>query len=222
MSNYEYLTGMDISYSSGSLEREEYPEEARGSGLRYNVKFVLSLDFESFKSAANRHIPNYLDSGLNAIRPELKGLGYHTSYDYFAYDAGKIRSSAELYPVFTKAESYFDAWSDEELLSTRYSRPTFTLEKETLIITAAQHFRNSDGTDLTTENLPIILFDWSLNVMQGHNKAEAKAPISKAILAYTQDESVTVEGKSVRKGTKYIVGSQLNVGSIPGNKVLTA
>ena len=60
--------------------------------IGYTIKFKLLLDFEAFKVAANAAIPGYLDSFINAIRPELGGLAYHLWYNYFSDAAGKIHS----------------------------------------------------------------------------------------------------------------------------------
>lgn len=82
---YRKLQGMELTFVEGELKRNNGERT-----ISYSVTFDMSLDFTHFVQMANVYIPGYLDSPINAIRPELDGLAYHYSYNYFSARQGAL------------------------------------------------------------------------------------------------------------------------------------
>ncbi|MNF77616.1 hypothetical protein D3C85_989100 [compost metagenome] len=219
---YRRLEGMALTFVSGTLEQNDERM------LSYAVTFRMSLDFVHFLHMSNQFLSGYLDDPVNAIRPELGGLAYHYSYNYFFSAAGDIRSSADLFKVFASPYYYMDAWSTGGL-ERRYGKPAFRHVGEQLEVTVRRDFRWEDGAPIYVKDLPLITFDWSLNVMQGHSSQKPKpklkpklAPGSIVIFGYTEAETVEIGGVPVRKRMRYMVGSELQLGAILPEQILTA
>ncbi|ABA73301.1 hypothetical protein [Pseudomonas fluorescens] len=111
--------GMEVEFVSGKLERD-VAERA----IFYEFKVNLKLDFLNFLVMANQFIPNYLESRINAIRPELSGLAYHISYQQLMDAAGNIRDSQALFNLFNRPSDYLDVWSSNGATEQRYAKPT--------------------------------------------------------------------------------------------------
>ncbi|MCF4995154.1 hypothetical protein GIW70_00215 [Pseudomonas syringae] len=222
---YRYLQGMELDFVFGVLE--ERPEMAIG----YTVMFKLSLDFTHFVQMANVYIPGYLNGPINAIRPELAGLGYHYAYNYFFDAAGKMRGNEDLFKVFRAPEYYFDDWSDG-LLIRRYGKPEFEYVDGQLQMTARQDFRLSHKRQIQISDLPVVQFQWALHLLEGHTfngdqRAAASfetlnAPTSVVVFGSAQEDLVPVEGDQMLRGSKYLVGRELNFGPITADRVRTA
>jgi hypothetical protein len=215
---YRRLEGMALEFVSGVLE--EKPAEG---AIGYTVMFKLLLDFTHFVHMANRYIPGYLESPINAIRPELGGLAYHLSYDYFSGAAGNIHSSQALFNIFSNPEFYMSEWSSGGL-SRRYANPDLKVEGNELIIKATQDFRwDEDKRQVVIGDLPVIGFNWALNLLQGHTTApDIQAPTTKVVLGYAQEDSVIVEGAKMLRGTLYMTASKLRFGAITASDIKVA
>lgn len=219
---YKYLEGMKLEFVSGVLE--ERPEKKE---IGYTVTFKLSLDFDLFKEAANTHIPDYFNRYFNAIRPELMGLAYHYSQSYFGDEAGNIHNNEELFKRFTHSSSYFDGWTDENPRR-RYGKPKFEIADGHLLVTATQDFMLENG-EIRISDLPVIPFQWALNLMLGHglwhrlNYFEGpRSPVSIVILGYAQEDIVPIGEVQMLRNTRYMVGKNLSFGVIPESQILTA
>ncbi|MHC8349559.1 hypothetical protein ACYZT7_09310 [Pseudomonas sp. RT4P38] len=218
---YKNLQGMKLEFVSGVLE--ERPEKKE---IGYTVTFKLSLDFDLFEEAANIHIPGYFNRYFNAIRPELRGLAYHYSQSFFGDSAGKILKNEDLFGRFTHQSFYYDDWMDGNLLR-RYGKPNFEIVDGQLQVTAMQDFR-LENDEIQISDLPIIQFDWALNLMMDHwlwgsNIFEApRSPVSIVIFGCTQEELMTIEGEEMRLDTRYMVGKDLKFGDIQKEMILTA
>lgn len=221
---YKNLGGMELSFVLGVVEAN--PGDR---AIACAFTFDLALDFARFKDAANKYVPNYLENEINAIRPELDGLAYHLSYDYFADQAGKIVNNAALFHVFTGPDSYFDGWSSG-VMERRYHKPVFQILDGKLRLAARTDFRWEDPKRLITiADLPIIQFQWALNVMEGHDinvpgqsGADIKAPFSMVVFTYTGEDLVEVEGLQMYRGTRYVRTWTLNFGPVAPQQILIA
>ncbi|MFJ2686593.1 hypothetical protein ACIOYV_23020 [Pseudomonas sp. NPDC087342] len=216
---YRKLQGMELAFVEGELKRN-----AGERTISYSVTFDMSLDFTHFVQMANVYIPGYLDNPINAIRPELDGLAYHYSYNYFFGAAGDIRDNKALFDVFTSPGYYMDQWSNGGLgLEQRYSKPEFTRVDGKLRITAQTDFRWEDpARQIDTADLPIIRFQWALNLLQGDTLLTDVAPTTMAIFMYAQEDLVEVEGQSMYRGTRYMKGRELSFGEILPGQILAA
>lgn len=221
---YKKLGGMELNFVSGAVEAN-VGERA----IACAFTFDLMLEFARFKDAANKYVPNYLEVATNAIRPELDGLAYHTSFDYFAGQAGRIDSNEALFRIFTRSDSYFDGWSSGGL-ERRYHKPIFQPLDGKLRLEARSYFRWEDPKRLITiADLPLIQFQWALNVMEGHavslseaSLSDIKAPDSKVAFMYASQEQLEVEGVQMYRGTRYVKGWKLAFGPITSEQILTA
>jgi hypothetical protein len=208
---------MRLTFVSGTLERN-----AERNVLSYTVMFRLSLDFSNFKVMAELFIPDYLNNPFNAIRPELGGLAYHFSYNYFFSAAGNIKTSEALFEVFAKPEYYSDSWSTADM-ENRYNKPAFQYIGGDLQVTARRDYRWVDGREIEVADLPTVPFGWELNVMKGHEMVDPPiSPGSAVRLGYASPEMVDVGGGQMRKGTRYMIGSELQLGAISEAQILTA
>lgn len=228
---YQKLQDMEMAFVEGVLERRH--DEVVGSTIGYTVTFEMSLDFTHFVQMANAHIPEYLRSEVNAIRPELMGLAYHYSYNYFAGSAGNIGTKEDLFDVFTSAANYLDIWG-EGALWRRYGKPEFAMVKGKLQVTARQDFCFPPSTEreIQIADLPIIQFQWALNLMRGHtfqgglglNRLldEWRAPASIVILGYAQADLVPVGEEMIRRDALYMNGKELTFGRISPEQILKA
>ncbi|KAB0506244.1 MULTISPECIES: hypothetical protein [Pseudomonas] len=213
---YTRLEGMGLKFVSGNVEHR-----LEEGAIGYTIKFKLLLDFEAFKVAANAAIPGYLDSFINAIRPELGGLAYHLWYNYFSDAAGKIHSFERLCEVFSWAGNYFDQWT-EGSLARRYAKPTFEVVGNDIFITCGQYFRWSDRKrEIVIGDLPVVSFFWGLGLMQGHTRLE-RAPGHVLTLGYVYEDLVEVDGAPMNRGMLYMRGHQLAFGKISANDIRIA
>ena len=213
---YEHLQGMGLVFVSGRLE------DKPGMGaIGYSITFRLLLDFERFKKAANAYVPDYLDSPINAIRPELAGLAYHYSYNYFLGNAGHIHSFEQLCRVFSSADDYMSEWSGNDL-SRRYGKPLFEFFDNDVFITVSQDFRWMDRKRrIVIAELPLIEFSWALNIMLGHERL-ARAPTRIVVLGYFHEDMVKVDGVQMHRGILYLKGSDLQFGKLTVNDIKIA
>ena len=182
----------------------------------------MTLDFKHFVQMAQVCIPRYLDSPINAIRPELTGLAHHYSYNYFSDVAGHINSAQTLFDLFTGPDNYMDDWSSGGM-ERRYAKPEFAFGTGALRITARAYFRWEDpARQIEIADLPMISFQWALNLMEGHSKTgDELAPSNVVILMYAYEEFVEVEGQQLFKGTRYMKGGKLGFGQISPGQILT-
>lgn len=215
---YRKLEGMDVEFVSGRLE-----ENPRERAIGYTVVFKLKLDFTHFVQMASQYIPGYLNEPTNAIRPELGGLAYHHTYNYFFGAAGKIDSSEKLFDIFARPDFYMEDWINGAL-ERRYRKPEFAIVDGALLITARQDFRWEDpGRQIKIEDLPITTFHWALSLIETVGKVpESIYPVTKVVLMYTHEDVVEVEGVPMLRGMRYIDGKKLKFGAITDKQVLTA
>ncbi|WP_432218972.1 hypothetical protein ACREYJ_08100 [Pseudomonas kribbensis] len=216
---YRKLSGMELEFVSGRLERD-----AGERAIFYEVTFDLKLDFLNFMVMANQYIPNYLDWPINAIRPEMGGFAYHYAYNYFFDAAGNIRDNQALFALFTHSSFYMDQWSSGgEPLERRYEKPSFVVVNNWLRVTARQYFRLSAGSPLIEiSDLPRIFFEWALNLMESDDLFSGAAPETRVVLMQADEEVVDVGGESVFKGTHYLDNAALSFGPITKAHVLVA
>ncbi|RBB99864.1 hypothetical protein C3E98_005910 [Pseudomonas sp. MWU13-2625] len=215
--NYRQLGKMGLEFVSGALE-----QDADRKVLSYTVTFRLSLDFINFVVMTGQFVPGYLDDPLNAIRPELGGFAYHFSYNYFFSAAGNIKTSEALFKVFANPEYYSDSWATADL-EHRYHKPAFQYIDGGLQVTARRDYRWADGREIEVADLPIIPFGWELNVLQGHEMVDPPiSPATAVIVGYASEDMVDVGGLTMRKGTRYMIGSELRIGAISEVQILTA
>lgn len=212
---YRKLQGMELEFVSGRLE-----ENPRERAIGYTVTFKMSLDFTHFEQMANQYISGYLSDRINAIRPELDGLAYHYSYNYFSEAAGNIHDNKALFDVFTSPEYYMDQWSSGGL-ERRYGKPEFEVIDGQLQVTARRDFRWGDKRQIVIGDLPIISFMWALNLLEGHD-LQVQAPGTRVVLGYAQEDFVEQEGLSMLRGTRYMIGKKLEFGEIGKEQILTA
>ncbi|WP_238541972.1 hypothetical protein [Pseudomonas sp. GM50] len=216
-SQYKKLQGMELAFVSGVLE-----ENSLERAIGYSVTFRMSLDFTHFVLMANQYIKGYLNDPLNAIRPELGGLAYHYSYNYFFGAAGSIKSSLALFEVFTNPLYYMTEWS-AGTLQRRYGKPGFAVVDGKLQVTARMDFRRKDKRPMLIGDLPVIQFGWALNLMQGHKFSfPLTAPATVVVLGYAEEDFVAVGDTRMRRGTRYMVGRELQFGAINPKQILTA
>lgn len=216
---YRKCPGMEIKFVSGKLERD-VAERA----IFYEVTLDLELDFLNFLVMANLYIPNYLDSPINAIRPEFTGLAYHYSYNYFFDAAGKIGSNQALFDVFIHPRFYMNQWSSGGgLVEQRYEKPVFSVVDDNLRMTAKQYFRlGAANPPIEISDLPFIWFQWALNLLLGHTQASAVVPETMVVLMQAEEALVDVGGVSVFKGTRYLDNATLTFGPITQSQILIA
>ncbi|MCP1476313.1 hypothetical protein ABIA54_004841 [Pseudomonas sp. EB276 TE3739] len=216
---YRKLEGMTLEFVSGRLE--ENPKER---SIRYTASFDLGMDFTHFVQMANVYIPDYLHNPVNAIRPELDGLAYHYSYNYLFDTAGNIRDNQALFELFTPSRYYADQWGTGPDLEVRFGKPTFERIGRALRITARKDFRSLEGNHLIQlGELPVIQFHWALNLLEGHMAGPGvRAPVSKVVLMYMDEDYVEVEGEQLLRGTQYLNGEQLTFGEISPKQILIA
>ncbi|MFJ4545783.1 hypothetical protein ACIP1X_19560 [Pseudomonas sp. NPDC088885] len=211
---YKHLAGMELEFVSARLD-ENVSEKTIG----YSAKFKLSLDFLNFKVAANLHIPGFLDNPLNAIRPEVDGLATHYAYNYLFSAAGNISTSEALFKVFTRPEYYMSHWSTGGLES-RYGVPDFEVVDGQLHVTARLDYRLDGGRQIQIRDLPIIYFQWQLNLLLGDSEyPELKSPETKVVLMYGKEPLVSVEGKPMYTDTRYMIGRELAFGDIGADQI---
>lgn len=216
---YRKLPGMEMEFVSGKLERD-----AGERAIFYEVTFSLKLDFLNFLVMANQYIPGYLDTPINAIRPELAGFAYHYSYNYFFGAAGNISDNPSLFALFTDPGYYMDQWaSDGGPVERRYGKPSFTVVGNQLRITTRQYFRLDAGAPpIEISDLPFIRFEWALNLMEGQEKSTNVAPVTRAVLMYMEEDVVDAGGQSVFRGTRYLDNASLSIGPITSAHILVA
>ncbi|MBY8937894.1 hypothetical protein [Pseudomonas fluorescens] len=216
---YKKLEGMTLDFVSGRLE--ENPKER---SIRYTASFDLDLDFTHFVQMANVYIPGYLDNPVNAIRPELDGLAYHYSYNYLFDAAGNIRDNQALFELFTSPRYYMDQWATGPDLAVRFGKPTFERVGRTLRITARKDFRSlQDDHLIQLGELPVIQFHWALNLLESHLTGPGtRAPETKVVFMYMDEDFVEVEGEQLLRGTQYLNGKELKFGEILPKQILIA
>lgn len=221
---YKHLEGMSLEFLSGEVEAN-----AGERAIRCSFTFDMRLDYTRFVKLANEYIPGYLDSPINAIRPELEGLAYHVSFNYLGGAAGNIGSNAALFRLFVNPSDYQSNWSSSEL-QRRYGRPEFEIFGSRLRMNARTDFRWEDPKRMIEiADLPIIWFQWALGLMEGHDvspdspPSDTKAPATKVVGMYPSDELVDIgEGLQIFKGMRYVRGSTLNFGRILQEQMLIA
>ncbi|MHC8393602.1 hypothetical protein ACYZT8_08025 [Pseudomonas sp. LB3P93] len=215
---YRKLQGMELEFVSGRLE--ENPAER---AIGYTITFKLNLDFTNFVQMANLYISGYLNNPINAIRPELTSFAYHYSYNYFFDAAGNIRDKEDLFNVFTSPGYYMSQWSSGGL-ERRYAKPQFEIIDDQLQVTARMDFRWEDKRPIVVKDLPIIPFEWSLNLMKGEfsGRANVLAPATVVLLGYADETLVNQDGVEMHKGTRYMIGRKLEFGDIHRQHILTA
>lgn len=148
---------------------------------------------------------------------------------YFAGQAGRIDSNEALFRIFAHPDSYSDGWSIGGL-ERRYHKPVFQILDGKLRLAARIDFRWEDPKRIITiADLPIIQFQWALNVMEGHeiNASEAplsalKAPSSMVVFMYASEGWVEIDGLQMFRGTRYVRGWKLNFGPVTPEQILTA
>lgn len=150
---------MDLKFVSGVLK--DKPAE---SAIGYSVTFRMPLDFTHFVQVANAYIPEYLNFQDNAIRPVLDGFANHDSFNYLAGSAGNIHSAEALCRIFDDPKYYNDQWSNGGL-ERRYYKPEFSFVDGELQVVATQDFRHSKKRELLVSDLPVITFQWALDLM---------------------------------------------------------
>ncbi|MHC8342957.1 hypothetical protein [Pseudomonas sp. RT6P73] len=221
---YRKLHGMELKFVSGRLE--EKPAEW---AIGYTVTFKMSLDFTNFVQMANQYIPGYLNNPINAIRPELTSFAYHYSYNYFFDAAGDIGNKENLFNVFRHPGYYMNQWSTGGL-ERRYGKPQFEIIDDQLHITARMDFRWEDKRPIVVEDLPVIPFEWALNLLEGEfvdpvtavPPATVVAPATAVVLGYAEEKWVDQDGLKMLKGTRYMIGSKLEFGEINKEQIYTA
>lgn len=213
---YRKLQGMALDFVSGVLEEDRLERT-----ISYSAMFYMTLDFTHFVQRANAYIPGYLNDPINAIRPELDGLGYHYAYNYFFDAAGNISDNRKLFDVFTPPSYYMDQWSSGGLEEC-YHKPQFSVVDGRLQVVSRKDFRWENKGEINVEDLPVIRFQWALNLMQGHDLSDQKAPMTVVALGYAEEDFVEVEGLQMRRGTRYMVGETLHLGPIHEEQILTA
>lgn len=214
---YRKCPGMEIKFVSGKLERD-----VAQRAISYELNWDLGLDYLNFLVMANLYIPNYLESPINAIRPELTGLAYHHAYNYFFDAAGSIAGNQALFNVFTHNSFYMDRWSTGGV-EQRYEKPSFSVVNNNLRMTAKKYFRLGAGDPpIEISDLPFIWFEWALNLMEGLEQASVIAPETKVVLMQAEEVVVDVEGHNVFKGTRYLDNTKLAFGPITQSQILIA
>ena len=213
---YRKLQGMALEFVSGVLEEDRLERT-----ISYSATFDMTLDFTHFVQMANAYIPGYLNGPINAIRPELDGLGYHYAYNYFFGAAGNIGDHRALFDVFTSPRYYMDQWSSGGLEEC-YHKPQFSVVDGRLQVVSRKDFRWENKREINVEDLPVIRFQWALNLMQGHNLSGQQAPLTIVVLGYAEEDFVEVEGLQMHRGTRYMVGKALHLGPIHKEQILTA
>lgn len=219
---YRHLEGMSLEFLSGMVE-----SNAGERAIRCSFTFDMRLDYTRFVNVANEYIPDYLDRPRNAIRPELDGLAYHNSFNYFGGTAGNIGSNNALFRIFANPDDYVSTWPSSELQK-RYGKPEMDIFGGRLRMNVYSDFRWEDPKRMIEiADLPIIGFQWALNLMEGHSDStdappDTKAPFSKVVVMYAYEELVDIEGLQIFRGTRYVRGSALNYGRILQEQVLIA
>lgn len=216
---YKNLEGMTLEYVSGILERN-----IKENSIRYTMKFDLDLDFESFVKMANAYIPGYLNSPVNAIRPELDGLAYHYSYNYLFDAAGNIHDKLALFKLFASPGYYMDQWGTGPDFQDRYAKPAFEVVGQKLRVEVRKDFKLLDDTRMIEiADLPLIKFHWALNLLQSDFVFfYITAPATVVVLMYMDEDFVEIEGESMFRGTQYLDRNGLDFGNITAKQILTA
>lgn len=220
---YRHLAGMNLEFLSGTVEAN-----AGERAISCSFTFDLRLPYTSFVNMANEYIPGYLGSAINAIRPEFDGLAYHVSYNYFGGAAGNIGSNDALFRVIAHPNDYQSEWSSGGLQK-RYGKPELEVFGGRMRMIARSDFRWEDPRRMIEiADLPIIRFQWALNLMEGHLASSelppsgSKAPESKVVVMYPQEDLVDVEGEQMFRGMRYVRGSALSYGRIAPERILAA
>lgn len=217
---YKHLDGMEMRFISGKLERD-----VAQRAIFYEITWELRLDFAKFKALAEIYIPSYLDSPVNAIRPELAGSAYHYSYNYFFGAAGNIVDNQTLFDLFTSAAYYMDQWSSGGgPVERRYAKPVFQMIGGNLQITSRQYFRLGAGDPpIEPADLPFIWFEWALNLMKGEMQVSAVNPETVVVVMQAEETLVDVGAPhTIYKGTPYLDNRALALGPIFASHILIA
>jgi len=216
---YKKLEGMTLKFVSGMLE-----QNIKEGSIRYTVIFDLDLDFTHFVQMANVYIPGYLNNPVNAIRPELDGLAYHYSYNYFFDAAGSIGDKFALFQLFTSPGYYMDQWATGPDFKVRHGKPAFEIVGKTLRVKATKDFKLLDDSGvIEIGDLPIIEFHWALNLLQSDlTIPDITGPVTKVVLMYMDEDFVEVEGQPILRGTQYLDRNGLDFGEITAKQILTA
>lgn len=217
------LRGMALEFVAGTVKRS--PDR---KSINCQFTFDMVLEFKNFKEAANSWLPDYLDHEENAIRPELLGLAYHNSFNYLAGQAGRINSSEALFKLFDNPRDYISEWWGSAL-KWCYRLPDFQIVEGKLRIFAGTYFEKWDGSNISIAELPLIPFEWALNVMEGHEKKSSDKPSSDSVapgsvvtFMYMSEDKVLVDGSLMFRGTRYVRAWELGSENITPEQILIA
>ncbi|WP_426235133.1 hypothetical protein [Pseudomonas sp. TWP3-2] len=222
MSVFEYkqLKGMRLQFVSGELK--DYPDEP---AIGYEMTFHAFVDFTYLREAANDLIPGYFDSGVNSIRVPMTGLGVYGTY---ADVTGSIDSAAALFNLITNPLHYNAGWFDSWPFELHVSKPQFGLLQNPLVITARRRYKfplldgQSKSPPITIKDLPTILFEWALTLLEAHDDSAKNAPFERGTLGYMGEDLVPVGDTRMREGTLYINPVGLQFGDITPQQILAA
>lgn len=216
---YKHLDGMKLKFISGKLERD-----VAQRAIYCQMTWELALDFAKFQAMADLYIPEYLSKPLNAIRPELAGSAYHYSYNYLFSAAGSIVDNQTLFALFSSPGYYMDEWSSGGgPVEHRYDKPVFKMEGGNFHITSRRYFRLGAGDPpIEPRDLPLIWFEWGLNLMKGDTKVSVFNPETVVVVMHAEEALVDVGGSPLYKGTPYFDSNALALGPIFAQQILIA
>jgi hypothetical protein len=215
VADYRQLEGMGLEFVSGSVVQE------LAHMLTYTVTFTAVLDFTHFVQMSNVYVPGYLASEHNAVKPVLEGMAYHVFYNRFGSAAGNIGTTDALSKVFASPDNYLNEWADVGL-QRRYHKPRFDMVNGQLQVTGGQDFRWEDEREIKPQDVPDVHFSWTLNVLKASPDDPFHQPDEIVRFGYAEQAFVEVGGRPIRKGTRYMVGRELQLGAINPKQILTA
>lgn len=220
------LEGMELEFQSGNVETGILGPDGQ-SGVRYNIKFKLILDFDNFTNRVLESLPHFYEKPYESyFHPELGGLAYLVDEAPINL-ANNLKEKNDLHDFFIKSTNIDGAWDSDWAVSVgdnyliKYEKPTFSPSPDgELYIEAAKNYVFFDKNKIfEISDLPVIPFDWTLYMRDEMEFDGVGGAIS---LSYLYDEIVDIDGSPVFKEQLYTSGKYLTPGPISSDQIKKA
>ncbi|KMW73153.1 hypothetical protein TI10_08520 [Photorhabdus luminescens subsp. luminescens] len=216
------LEGMKLEFESGNVETGIRGPDNQ-SGVRYNLKFKLILNFDSFIKTVQEKLPYFFNDYLNNVRPELGGFAYYVS-NFPIGHANYLKEKKDLHDFLIRSSSWITDWA--ESVGTgyliKYEKPSFSLSPDDneLYINASKSFIFSDvNKTFEVKDIPLTRLDWALYL---RDEIEDDGIGGELNLAYYPNETVDIDGSRLYRGQLYLSGKHLTPGVISPEQIKVA
>lgn len=220
------LEGMALEFQSGNVETGILGPDGQ-SGVRYNIKFKLILDFDNFTNKVLESLPHFYEEPSESnFHPELGGLAYLVDKVRINL-ANNLKEKKDLQDFLIKSTNIDGAWDsgwgevvgDNYLI--KYEVPTISPSPDgELYIEAAKSYVFFDKDKIfEVSDLPVIPFNWTLYMRDEIELDGVGGDIS---LAYFHEEMVDIDGSRLFKEQLYTSGKYLTPGSISSDQIKKA